>query len=548
MSDSQSFQHPSCTPIEIESGLLAGLHLSDDTRDFRGIPYGAPPVEDLRWRPPQRPLCWSGVRSAREFGPSSLQFPPPATSLYSGGETDFSEDCLYLNVRTGPEGSDDNNPRPVLVWFHMGAFLFGSGSNPIYNGAELVARGIIVVTVNYRLGRLGFLAHPELSAESGHQASGNYGIMDQIAALGWVQRNIKAFGGDPKNVTIGGASAGGGSVHILRSSPLAKGLFSKAICESGPGMTPTIDGPGHVAAYTTLTAAEKAGTELLDLLGALSITELRRMPAHKIMAAHLPRIQGPWRSNLWPVSTSLSIFDTANPIVDGHVLPDSPLAMLQSGEAADVPLLAGNVGNEASGLPHLASLTDYHAYVNENVGEHAQEVFALYPATTDAQVQTSSSELLADQVFAWPTWTTARLQVGKLRSPAWYYRFLRVPPIPQDSIVIEKDYAGAFHGAGVPYAFGSLDAWKWDWTDADRTLSRKMTDAWARFLRVGNPDGGQEHADAWPPLNSTSGLIKIWDIETRLEASGSRVIQVAAFWDKYYGVEAESERRSEEPI
>ncbi|KAK3166771.1 hypothetical protein OEA41_009896 [Lepraria neglecta] len=534
MSDSQGFKHSPCAPITVESGLLSGLHLPDNTRDFLGIPYGAPPVEDLRWRPPQRPLSWAGVRSAGRFGPSSLQFPPPATSLYFGGETEFSEDCLYLNVSTGPEGTDNN--RPVLVWFHMGAFQFGSGSNPIYNGTKLVAQGITVVTVNYRLGRFGFLAHPELSAESGYQASGNYGIMDQIAALEWVQRNIKAFGGDPGNVTIGGASAGGGSVHILRSSPLAKLLFSKAICESGPGVAPTIDGPGHIATFTTLAAAEKAGAELLDFLGASSVAELRRMPAEKIMAAHLPRTQGPWKSNLWPGSTSLSIFDTANPVVDGHVLPESPLAALLSGKAADVPLLAGNVGNEASGLPHLGSLADYHAYVNETFREHAEVVLCLYPATTDAEVRTSTSELLADQVFVWPTWTSARLQVRNLKSSAWYYRFLRAPPIPPDSDVIEKRYAGAFHGAGVPYAFGSLDGWQWDWTDADRALSRNMSDAWARFVRTGSPNDGQEHADSWPALRSSCDLIKIWDSKSRLETPGSRVCEVTAFWDRYYGV------------
>ena len=231
MSDSQGSKHSPCAPVTVKSGLSSGLHLPDNTRDFLGIPYGAPPVEDLRWRPPQRPVSWAGVRAAEQFGPSSLRFPPPATSLYSGGETEFSEDWLYLNVSTGPEETDNN--RPVLVWFHMGAFVLGSGSNPSYNEAKLVAQGFTVVTVNYRLGRFGFLAHPELSAESGYQASGNYGIMDQIAALEWVQRNIKAFGGDPGNVTIGGASAGGASVHILRSSPLAKQSFPRRSARAG---------------------------------------------------------------------------------------------------------------------------------------------------------------------------------------------------------------------------------------------------------------------------------------------------------------------------
>lgn len=439
-----------------------------------------------------------------------------------------------MNVCTGPKGTDN---RPVLVWFHFGAFQFGSGSNPMYNGTKLAAEGITVVTVNYRLGRFGFLAHPELSAESGYQGSGNYGIMDQIAALKWVQRNIKAFGGDPGNVTIGGASAGGGSVHILRSSPLAKLLFSKAICESGPGVAPTINGPGHIATFTTLAAAEKAGAELLDFLGASSVAELRRMPAEKIMTAHLPRTQGPWKSDLWPGSTSLSVFDTANPVVDGHVLPESPLTALLSGKAADVPMLAGNVGNEASGLPHLGSLADYHAYVNETFGEDAEEVLRLYPATTDSEVRTSTSQLLADQVFVWPTWTSARLQVRNLKSSVWYYRFLRAPPIPPDSDVIEKKFAGAFHGAGVPYAFGNLDAWQWDWTDADRALSRNISDAWARFMRTGSPNDGQEHADSWPALKSSCDLIKIWDGESRLETPGSRVYKMAAFWDRYYKLE-----------
>ncbi|GIJ99635.1 hypothetical protein Aspvir_003636 [Aspergillus viridinutans] len=533
MSDSQDHKHTQCAPITVESGLLSGLHFPNNTRAFLGIPYAAPPVGDLRWRPPQRPLPWTGVRSAVRFGPCSIQFPPPATSLYFGGETEFSEDCLYLNVYTGPEGAEN---RPVLVWFHFGAFQFGSASNPMYDGTKLAAEGITVVTVNYRLGRFGFLAHPQLSAESGYQGSGNYGILDQIAALEWVQRNIRRFGGDPGNVTIGGASAGGGSVHILRSSPLAKKLFSKAICESGPGVAPTIDGHGHIATFTTLAAAEEAGAELLDLLGVASIAELRTLPAQKLMMAHLPRTQGPWKADLWPGSTSLSVFDTSNPVIDGHVLPESPLTAFLSCKAVDVPMLAGNVGNEASGMPHLDTLANYHAFVNETFGDHAEEVLRLYPANTDSEVRTATSQLLADQVFVWPTWTSARLQAGKLKSSVWYYRFLRAPPIPPDSDVIEKRFAGSFHGAGVPYAFGTLDSWQWDWTNADRGLSRNMLDAWVRFMRTGSPDDAQEHGDNWPAFSPGCDLIKIWDVEPRLETPGSQFVEVMKFWDGYYGV------------
>ncbi|KAI0387434.1 alpha/beta-hydrolase [Hypomontagnella monticulosa] len=536
MNNPASPECPSCAPVTVESGLLEGLHFPKQTRAFLGVPYGAPPVGDLRWRPPQRPIHWTGLRSAHKFGPSSLQFPPPPTSIYSGGESEFSEDCLYLNVYTGAEGADT---RPVLVWFHFGAFIFGSASNPLYDGTNLAAEGVTVVTVNYRLGRFGFLAHPELSAESGYQGSGNYGIMDQIAALEWVQRNIKAFGGDRTNVTIGGASAGGASVHILRSSPLAKSLFSKAICESGPGVAPTIDGAGHVAAYTTLAAAEQAGIELLDSLGASSVAEIRSMPAEKIMSAHLPRAQGSWKSDMWPGSTSLSIFDTSNPIVDSHVLPESPLAALLSGKATDIPMLLGNVGNEGTGLPHLDSLADYHAYARETFGESAKEIFRLYPATTDSEVRVSTSKLLADRVFVWPMWTSARLQARNLKSPAWYYRFLREPPIPPDSDIFERSNAGAFHCVGVLYGFSNLDVWQWNWTDADRALAKDVLGTWAQFIRCGHPNGSQGHADSWNPLKSSSNLIKTWGTEPRFEALGARTHEVMAFWDSYYGIKTQ---------
>ena len=532
-------KHTPCAPIKIESGSLSGIQLPSNARAFLGIPYAAPPVADLRWRPPQPPQPWTGVRSADKFGPSAVQFAPPPTSIYSGGETEFSEDCLYLNVYTGAEGSRD---RPVLVWIHFGAFLFGSGSNPLYDGTTLASKGITVVTFNHRLGRFGFLAHPELSAEAaeadgGYRGSGNYGIMDQIAALEWVRCNIAAFGGNPENVTVGGASAGGGSTHILRSSPLARGLFSKVICESGPGVAPAVDGPGHVAAYATLAAAEEAGTELLKHVGVSSIAELRKTPAKQIGSVHLPRSKGPWKADIWPGTSSLSMFDTANPNIDGHVLPESPLSALVSGRAADVPLLSGNVGNEASGLPYLRSLADYHDFVKSAFGELSEEVLRLYPADTDADVRAASSQILADQVFIYPTWSAARFAVMNQKSAVWYYMFTRAPPIPADAEVIEKERAGAFHVAGIPYGFETLDAWQWDWTDSDRALAKQFSDAWVQFVKTGNPNGsGEEQAESWPALTSSRDLIKIWDTTTRLEPIAPRVSKMAAFLDKHYGV------------
>ncbi|KAI1171511.1 alpha/beta-hydrolase [Nemania sp. FL0916] len=538
MEELRKLEHRPSAPVIIESGSLSGLRRPNGTRSFLGIPYAAPPVGELRWRPPQHPLPWIGVRSGDRCGPACTQPQLPTNSLYAARDAEFSEDCLYLNVYTGAEGSTD---RPVLVWFHFGAFVFGSGANPMQDGSKFAAEGITVVTVNFRLGRFGFLALPELSAESDHQVSGNYGILDQIAALQWVKRNIKVFGGDPENVTIGGASSGGASVHIHRVSPLSKGLFSKAICESGPGIAPAINGPGHIAVYMTLAAAEEAGTEVLRALGITSLDELRKMPADKILAVDLPRREGPWKSYLRPNSTtSLSVYDTANPIVDGWVIPDSPMAAFMSGRAADVPVLAGGVANDGTSLPRLDSLTKYHAFVRETFGEQANEALRLYPAKTDNEVWTASWELLSDQIFYWPTWTSARLQAHHMKSPAWYYQFLRAPPIPANSEIVEATFAGACHLAGMLYAFGNLDVWGWDWTDADRLLSRRVMETWVRFVRTGNPESGsQEAADPWPSLSTSSIIMRIWDGDgqLRLEAPRQHATEMIAFWDAYYGLE-----------
>lgn len=525
--------------VAIESGSLSGLYHSNTTETFLGIPYAAPPIGDLRWRPPQPALNWTGIRAADEFGAACIQPAAPINSLYSSSDTEFNEDCLFLNIYTGTENSTD---RPVLVWFHFGAFVFGSGSNPMQNGTKLAEEGVTVVTVNFRLGRFGFLALPELSAESGYEASGNYGIMDQIAALEWVQRNIKAFGGDPENVTIGGASSGGATIHNLRVSPLAKGLFSKAICESGPGFAPALDGPGSIAAYMTLDAAEEAGTELQNALNATTLSELRELSPDKILAATLPRTQGIWKSYLRPnSSTSLSVYDTMNPIVDGYVLPKSPITAFTSGEAADIPVLAGAMADDGTALPRLDTLSNYDLYLNATFGQQADEALDLWPATTDADVYTSSWRLLAEQVFRWPTWTSARLQAKYMKSPVWYYEFARAPPIPADSDIIEKDFAGAFHLAGLLYSFGNLETWDWDWTDADRSLSKTMMQTWVQFVQTGSLES-QGGGDTWPALTPGHDSMRIWngDGALRLESPEPHAHNVTAFWDRYYGVVIES--------
>ncbi|MGE0216363.1 carboxylesterase/lipase family protein [Mycolicibacterium sp.] len=502
--------------VTVTNGRLAGT-LSPDgrVRTFLGVPYAAPPVGELRWRPPHPVPRWSGVRSATHYPPSAVQPRVAANSLYCGGEREFSEDCLYVNVWTGPA---DHSARPVMVWFHFGAFQFGSASNPLYDGETLAREGVTVVGVNYRLNRFGFFAHPALSAESDHGVSGNYGMLDQIAALQWVRDNIEAFGGDPTCVTIMGVSAGGHSVHNLRASDLAAGLFHRAVAQSGPGVAPVLDGPGHAASPQSLAAGEQAGSEVAALLGVRTAAQLRAVPAEELAAVMLPRFTGPWLSDSLPgVSTSMHVFDSAYPVVDGYVLRESPLAAYRSGRAHDVPMIVGNTGNEGSGLPYLTTVADYRAYLHAEYPQLADRLLDLYPAASDADVPSASRALEADRVFVWSSWTAARLQARLDRSPVWHYVFLRQPPISTHSDVAEKAYAGAFHGAELPYLFGTHHVWDWAWTPADHTLGRQVRAAWLSFAASGDPMGQPDRTPVlpwWPRFAENETTTLAWDLPT----------------------------------
>lgn len=492
----------------VESGTLAGTSLRDGgVRRFLGIPYGASPINELRWKAPQPVQPWKGTRDATRFGPGCIQNPPPRRSLYYGGTEEFSEDCLNLNVWTGPE---EAKGRPVMVWFHFGAYQFGSASNPVYDGEHLATLGTTVVSVNHRLGRLGFLAHPELSSEAEYGTSGNYGLLDQIAALQWVQRNINSFGGDPDNVTLVGVSAGGNSIHFLRSSPLAMGLFHKAVVQSGPGLSLTFDGPGHPSGAQTRTAGEQAGSELTEILGVSSIDELRALPIETVLSTPLPRVAGPWSFDLVPEQkVSLNIFDSGYPIIDGYVLPESPLDAYSSGRVADIPMIVGNVANEWSGLPYLTTLADYESHLRSEFGDRAEEVLGLYPATTDEEAVQASWQLESDRIFVWPTITSARLHAENCVSPVFHYRFAHQPPIPTTGI-IEAVYAGAFHSADVTYVFGSLDSRDWAWTNDDRQLSASMSAAWTAFARTGDPN--TEDVPEWPTFQVDEATTLQWGV------------------------------------
>ncbi|GAA0935254.1 carboxylesterase/lipase family protein [Pseudonocardia zijingensis] len=514
--------------VRIDTGALRGTILPDaGVRRFLGIPYAAAPTGANRWRPPQPVAPWTGVRDATEFGPASRQLPPPTTSLFCGHESAFSEDCLTLNVWTGPA---DDRDRPVLVWIHFGAFTFGSASNPLYDGARLASRGITVVTVNHRLGRLGFLAHPELSAETGYGGSGNYGLMDQIAALRWVRRNIEAFGGDPGNVTLGGVSAGGDSAQKLRCSPPARELFHRVVAHSGPGVTPAIDGPGHPGYASTLRAAEQAGVELFAALGVGSVEEARQLDPEVILRADLPRTHGEWISDLAPGGASMHRYDTGYPVIDGYVLVEPVQRSFAEGRAADVPAIVGNVADEQAGARYLPTVAAYRRHLEEAYGDHAREAFALYPAADDTAVAKASRSLAGDEIFTMSSWNAAILQSENMRSPVWHFRFERQPPVPADSGLLDAVEASAFHTADVLYLFGTYADRDWGWTDADRALAERIQRSWISFLRSGDPTGGGEIE--WPEFEARAPLTKVWDVEDTVADVLDR--RTLAFWRAYW--------------
>ena len=498
--------------VAIDSGRLRGRLLADDVRAFSGIPYAAPPVGDLRWRPPQPVAEWSDVREATRFAKPSRQAVLPPDSIYHEFEPEFSEDCLYLNIWTGPSVSGD---RPVMVWLHPGGYQFGSANNALYNGAALARDGATVVTVNHRLGRFGFMAHPWLSAESGYGGSGNYGLMDILAALRWINRNIDRFGGDPGNVTVFGVSAGGNSVHNLRAMPQARGLIHRSIAQSGPGVGPVLNGPGHALGPSTLAAGEEAGSEITRMLGVSSMAELRRLPAEAVEGAVLPRAVGDWQFKIFPgARVSTHVFDGGYPVIDGHVLPRSPLDTYLRGEQLDIPLLVGNVSNESCPLPYLTTVDDYRRFLTEEFGSFADEAFTLYPGHTDAEVEVISGIMDADRTFVTSSRTAARMQSSTGSAPVWHYWFDRAPVIPQDRGYIEAGNAGAFHLCEVPYIFQTLDGQgreNWPWSAGDRALSRQISTAWGNFARTGNPNG--EGAPEWPIFHPATPSTLVWDLE-----------------------------------
>jgi para-nitrobenzyl esterase len=454
-------------PIRIENGLVTGTPGAfPDVRVFKGIPFAAPPVNDLRWRPPQPPGNWKGVLAADKFSANCMQrqagggaFPP-----YGGDRsaTEMSEDCLYLNIYTTAGSAGDR--RPVMVWIHGGAYTSGAGA--IYQGEDLARKGVVVVTVNYRLGVFGFLAHSELTKESPNHSSGNYAVLDQIAALRWVRKNIAAFGGDPTRVTIFGESAGSWSVNNLVATPLAKGLFQRAIGESG----------GQFTITRTLTEAERAGATFADANGAASLSALRAMPAAALNGAR-------------GFQTSAT--------VDGWVFPQDVMTIFKIGKQNDVPAIVGSNADEGSLFtPADVTGASFRQQTERQYGADAETVLKLYPFTSDQEARAAQAAAMRDRTFGWEMRTWARLQTQTGKSKVYLYYLSHVPPLPNAA------WLGAQHGAEIPYAFNWPNGRHSEipWTPADRKLAEQLSSYWVNFAATGDPNGST--LPTWHPYSA----------------------------------------------
>ena len=456
----------------IDTGRLAGLRAAG-VMAYLGVPYAAPPLGDLRWRPPQAPTSWKGVRAATAFAPAC-----PQTGVSMPGEATpaTSEDCLYLNV-WAPRGA---RKAPVIVWIHGGGFTNGSTAMPVYDGAALARRGVLVVTLAYRLGPLGFLAHPELTAESPQRTSGDYGLMDQVAALAWVQRNIVAFGGDPSRVTLAGQSAGAMSVSILMASPPARGLFQRAIGQSGGFFEPV-----ELRADYRLAGAERAGVAYGAARGATSLAALRKLPVADLLG---------------PGATSVS-----HPVIAPGILPESPYDVFAAGQQAPVPTLVGSNANEARAFTDARSVTaaGFARDVAASFGALPPSIVDAYPFKTDAEARTARLALETDLRFAWDMWAWAGTQVAA-GAPTFTYRFEQAPPFPESS-----PYAGwgPAHFTELWYMFDHLDQEPWAWTVGDRRLADVMAGYWVNFARTGDPNG--RGLPRWPAYRDGAGEVMV---------------------------------------
>ncbi len=481
--------------IKTAAGIVAGATgSSPEIRVFKGIPFASPPTGNDRWRAPQPAAHWSGIRPAREYGPRCTQGGPPS-SPSAAPAPPSSEDCLYLNVWTTAESA--NERRPVMVWIYGGGFFGGAGSEARYAGDGLAKKGAVVVTLNYRLGSLGFLAHPELSAESEHKVSGNYGMLDALAALRWVQQNVAAFGGDPGNVTVFGESAGANMTATLVGSPAAKGLFRRAIAQSGAWM-----GLG-MARMGTLANAEQAGANAVAATGAKSIAELRAKPAQEVFTS----IRG------------------GNLAVDGYWIPEDLSLTFASGRQNAVDILVGSNQDEGTffARPGLTA-EQFTTQARQRFGVLADGYLKIFPAGNDAAATHSYLESFRDEA-AWHQRKFAELQ-AKRGNKTFVYYFTHVPPTLPD-----RPSRGATHVAEIPYMFDNLPAGL-AWTDVDRKLADTMASYWVNFARTGDPNG--TGLPAWPAYRAATGKAQVLGDTVATEVVSAPPAGTLEYFDSAY--------------
>lgn len=510
---SQAGKQTSPTVVTTAYGQLEGVKEASGITSFKGIPFAAPPVGELRWKKPQPPGKWEGVRKAIVFGPRAMQKPIFGDMGFrSAGE---SEDCLYLNVWTPARSPKEK--LPVLVYFYGGGFMAGDGSEHRYDGEQMAKKGIVALTVNYRLGVFGFFTHPELTKESPDKASGNYGLLDQQAALVWVRENIAAFGGDPQRVTIAGESAGSIAVSALMASPLSKDLIAGAIGESGSIM--------GTLTPVALPEAEKIGVQFATSVGTSSLAELRAKPASELLDATVK-----------PGAPRFPI------VVDGYFFPKQPLEIFAAGQQAKVPLLVGWNSEEMTYRMLLGAdqptAENYRKAVEKMYGAQAEQVLKLYPATTEEEVIQSATDLAGDRFIGFSTWKWSDVQVKTGGKPVYRYYFTRPRPAMNASMgnatpglaggVVKNADApktpparGAVHSAEIEYAMGNLEGNKvYAWTPDDHKVSKVMLEYFANFIKTGNPNG--KGLPKWPAAAADVSDVMIIDVNTRAEKEKNR--------------------------
>jgi len=506
---------PAAPRVRVAAGVIEGklAQVKGVTlREFHGIPYAAPPVAALRWKPPQPLAPWDGRRLAQGFGPRCMQQPLFGDMVFRA--SGMSEDCLYLNVWTPVQLPASGAPElPVLVYFYGGGFVAGDGSEPRYDGARLAARGVVTVTVNYRLGVFGFLALPALADESPQHAAGNYGLLDQVAALRWVQQNIAPFGGDPHQVTIAGESAGAIAVSALMASSLSRELFARAIGESGALIAPITPLP--------LAQAQQQGIAFAEKAGAATLAELRALPAAALLQA----------------GDGLHV----RPALDGWLLSEPPAATFARGAQTPVPLLLG--ANSQEGFyPDILNQqpptpANYRAALQRLFGAQAARALALYPGNDEATIERSATALAGDMFIAHSTWRWMDLHRRSGKAPVYFYRFDQPRPAKRQPAAGEQADTGAVHSGEIEYALGNLDSNPvYAWTPTDHAVSAVMQGYFARFIQTGNPNG--DGLPDWPAVRESDGglLRQIIDAHTHTEVDHGAARH--AFLQHYFATRA----------